>query len=139
MKAAIACALTLSLLTVAHAITTNGFSDAACATQGATTIDGMANPLVCKLNECCSFLKSGGVQMYVKATACDGTTYAIAQYNDNKCASTGSPMGGTPGTCIDITSYDITGLKSIKTTCASASSATLALLTVAAAAIAFCM
>jgi hypothetical protein len=148
MKAVIACALALNLLSVAHAtgdgIIVNGFSDNACATQSATTIDGVTYPLVCKFNACCPFLKfpnsGAGAQTYLKATACDGKTYSLGfAYQENTCAGASSPLGQNPGICIDIGSYNIAGLKSIKITCASASSATLALLSVAAAAIAFCM
>ena len=146
MKAVIACALALNLLSVAHAtgIIVNGFSDNACATQSATTIDGVTYPLVCKFNDCCPFLKfpdsGAGAQTYLKATACDGKTYSLGfAYQEKTCAGPSSPLGQTPGICINIDSYNIAGLKSIKFTCASASSATLALLSVAAAAIAFCM
>lgn len=135
MKAVIVSALALSLLSVAVAVTQTYYSDAACGTQAAGTINpgGLVNPVVAALNACVKY----STVSYVKFTACSSTA-AYALFSDAGCATQISPSGTQlpVGLCSPVAG--LTGVGSMKVTC-SATSATLAIIAVVASALVLCL
>lgn len=137
MKAAIITILALSALSVAVAVTATAYSDTACANQISGTVLGATNPLVASLNTCTKTYTLGSTTYYVKYTACTADAATTATYGDASCLVTTFPAASfKPGACIT----DVPpGIGSIKIACSSAGSTTLAIVTVAAAALAFCL
>ncbi len=131
MKAIIICAIALSLLSVSLAVTVIAFSDGACASQAGAMVEGLTNPLVCNLNNCCTFTSG----RFVKMTDCS-TSVTGGYYGDSTCTGAKqSDLTATAGSCTPIGGMDT--IKSIKITCASASSGTIAIFAIAAAAVVF--
>lgn len=130
MKSIIICAIALSLPSGALAVTVTAFSDGACATQAGAKVEGMTNLLVCSLNTGCAFTSG----RFVKMTDCS-TSVSGGYYDDSACTGAKqSDLTATAGSCTPIGGMDT---KSIKITCASASSGTLAIFAMAAAAVAY--
>ena len=136
MKAFIVSALALSLLSVAVAVKLTYFTDTACSTQAAAEINigtgTLLNPVVADLNAC---VKYSNAPTYMKYTTCsDQAAYAF--FSDAGCATQLSQSQAPVGTCIQM--IGMTGVGSTKTTC-SASSATLAIISVVASALVLCL
>ena len=162
MKAIILSALALSLLTAALAqvsITITAYTDApnpqtvgpsGCTTLVVGTVAGFTNPVSCALNACCKFQMATlpgqtPVQWYIKATSCQGQTYQYnSAFTDAACTTGGSTQMGTVGACNGQSGPEWTGFAgALKVTCVtppnnSASSATMALMSLVAAALVFC-
>ena len=136
MKAAIVSSLALSLLSVAVAVTQTYYTDAACGTQAAGTINpgGLVNPVVAALNACVKYSTAS----YVKFTACSSTA-AYALFSDAGCATQTSPSGTQlpVGLCSPVA--QMTGVGSMKVTCSATSATTLAIISVVASALVLCL
>ena len=165
MKAIILSALALSLLSAALAqvnVTITAYTDApnpqtvgpsGCTALVVGTVAGFINPVSCALNDCCKFQVvtypgQTPFQSYIKATSCQGQNY---QYNSGftnaACTTGGSIQMGSVGACNGQSGPEWTGLGALKVTCGttpvtppknSASSATVALMSLVAAALVFC-
>jgi hypothetical protein len=140
MKAAILAILALSAISVAAAVTINGFTDTACATMAANPVLGLENPSIATLNSCAKSYKIGSQQTYVKYTVCSATAATSQIYTDDKCTAcvggTCAPVNDVPGKCTLTNDADMDPVKSYKITCASASTATITFVSVVAAALA---
>ena len=137
MKVVIVSALALSLLSVAVAVTQTYYTDAACGTQAAGTINpgGLINPVVADLNAC---VKYSTLPTYIKFTTCSSTA-AYAIFSDAACSTQLSPSGlSSPVGVCATTAPGMTGVGSMKFTC-SASSATLAIISIVASALVLCL
>jgi hypothetical protein len=164
MKAIILSALALSLLSAALAqvnITITAYTDApqtmgpsGCTTLVVGTVAGFTNPVSCALNACCKFQMvtnpgQTAFQSYIKATSCEGQNYQYnSAFTDPACTTGGSSQMGTVGACNGQAGPQWTGIGALKVTCSSipgptppknsASSATVALMSLVAAAFLFC-
>ena len=140
MKSALFAILALSALSVAFGVTTTFYTDNACATMAASPIAGTPNPTVAPLNTCTKIYTIGtpAVTYYVKYIACAGAISGGTSYTDAACTVTSGIMADAVGTCINAGSA-VSGVGSYKIACSSAATATLAFVSVAAAALALCI
>lgn len=133
MKFTLLVAMVASLLVAAAAVTYTTYSDAACATIKASS-DSSPNPVVAKLNECTKYMTvtvlGTTTTIYAKPVSCD-TKAKGALYTDDKCTAKQGDLESDTDKCLSGT-----GGSSLKVTCAPASSISIALFTVLAAAIA---
>ena len=128
MKFIVFSVIAISVLSVAVAVTSTSYTDAACATPVASTTDS-PNPFVVALNACG---KSGGGS--IKPTACvSNGAGTYSSFTTADCTGTASPVVFQSDKCVQF----MTGSRKI--TCDSASSVALASVAVAAAVLAFCM
>ena len=137
MKTVIVIALGLSLLSVAAAqMTQTYYSDASCTTPAAGTLNpgGMVNPLIAPLNTC---VKQSAAS-WVKFSVCSGTTVTGVIYGDSGCLNRLTDTQLFAGACAQMPSV-YTGVASMRVACSSASSATLAIVSVVAAAFIYCL
>jgi hypothetical protein len=140
-KAVIAAAIVLNLLNAALAVQVSfmTYSDAACGTPQQAL---RTNPFICKLNDCCLY-KSSQNMTYLKASSCSASVTYSSAYTDDQCTQ----LGSAPTTTAQADSCISTSppqspffIGSIKITCiSSASSASLGLLAVLAAALTSCL
>lgn len=126
MKFLLLSAVAASLFFAAAAVTFTTYNDATCGTPLATS-DIAPNPVVAKLNDCTKYLTSESSTTYAKPTSC-GAKAAGALYSDDKCATKVLDIDSETDKCITQP-----GGKSLKVTCAPASSISIALFTVLAA------
>jgi hypothetical protein len=141
MKSALFAILALSALSVAFGVTTTYYTDNACATMAANPIAGTPNPTVAPLTACTKSYTSGtpAATYYVKYIACAGALSGGTVYTDAACTLGPQVMAEAVGTCINAASFGIPGVGSYKLACSSAATATLAFISVAAAALALCI
>ena len=129
MKFIVFSVIAISVLSVAVAVTSTYYTDAACATPVASTTDN-PNPFVVALNACGKFGTAS-----IKPTACvSNGAGTYSQFTTADCTGTATPVVFQSDKCLASGS---TGSKKI--TCDSASSVALASVAVAAAVLAFCM
>jgi len=141
MKSALFAILALSALSVAFGVTATYYTDTACATMAANPIAGTPNPSVSPLNTCSKIYTSTAtpaVTYYVKYIACAGAISGGTSYTDAACTVTSGVMADAVDKCITAGSA-VTGIGSYKLACSSAATATLAFVSVAAAALALCI
>ena len=137
MKTVIVIALGLSLLSVAAAqMTQTYYSDASCATPAAGTLNpnGFVNPLIAPLNTC---VKQSAAT-WVKFSVCSGTTATGVIYGESGCLNRLTDFPYPAGACAQMPGV-YTGVSSMRVVCSSASSATLAIVSVVAAAFIYCL
>jgi hypothetical protein len=138
MKIAIVTILSLSALSVAMAITVTAYSDSACKTLAANPVLGVPNPNSGNINTCIKSYTISGTTYYAKYTACSGTASTANSFaGDSTCSSGGTPINDAPGACI-IPTGTISGVGSYKIECSSAATASVAFVSVVAAALALC-
>ena len=129
------CLLALCFAGSALGFTYTFYSDAACKTIAASTLNGASNPLVIPLNTCSKALFVFGNQYYSKATACSATSSSSVSCQTTDCSGAAClSFTQVPGQCI--TDSPPPGAMSYTVTCAPASQASVALLAVAAAVLA---
>jgi hypothetical protein len=133
MKIAIAAILVLSAVSAALAVTVTGYSDAACATLASNPVLGLANPSTANLNACAKSYTIDGVTYYIKFTSCSSSAVASIHYSDAACTKQTTVSVDVPDKCIV---SDVPGLGSIKLSCSSSAVASLAFISVFAAALA---
>ncbi len=134
MKIAIAAILVLSAVSAALAVTVTGYSDAACATLAANPVLGLANPSIANLNVCTKSYIINGVTSYVKFSACSASAFASITYSDAACTVQVGVGADAPDKCIVSTTTP--GVGSYKVACSSSDVASLAFISVFAAALA---
>lgn len=128
MKYFTLCTVAISLFCVATAVTLTAYSDATCGTVAQDTSGG-TNPLVAPLNQC---TKNSATQ-WVKFTSCSSNgKVAGSYYTDSGC---NTKQQSSPDIAFDTDKCIPFLTASLKVTCAPASSATVALAAVAAAAL----
>ncbi len=139
MKIAIAAILALSALSVAVAVTVTAYSDSTCTTLAANPVLGLANPSTVALNACGKSYTVSGTTYYVKFATCSATAVASVSYSDAACTVQSSVGAGAPDACIASPSLASFGVGSYKVACSYAATASLALVSVVAAALAVCL
>ena len=137
MRATTVSVLAFSLIALSKAVTVTFYSDSSCMTPLPNLFGAEQNfnPLVYPLNVCVKPSNSATNPYWIIYTACAGSTTTRSIYSDasctNKLVENQPPIG-----CTASTSDPTYG--SIKYACSSASSATFALVSAVAAALAFC-
>ena len=129
------CLLALCFAGCALGFTYTFYTDTACKTAGASTLNGASNPLVIPLNTCSKTLFISNIQYYGKVAACSSTSTSYVSCTSTDCSGAlCQAFTFVPGQCI--TEYLPPGVQSYTVTCAPASKASVALLAVAAAVLA---
>ena len=129
MKSVTLCAVAISLICAASAVTYIEYNDATCATPTASTT-AAPNPTVVSLNGCVLITGSSPVE-YQKISSCTPNgKVSVAYYSDSGCSNKKS---GTDAELDVDKCLAITGGRSRKVTCDSASSASLAFVAIFAA------